>query len=420
MGLAASQAHLDLLTLRKSDLEYLVMQISDRGLQLTRDMESLAAEKARKLSNRILYVKTTDSNGEELTLSLNEENLKKVNLMVLNMADNQVIDLSKEKNDQGEPVTSWNIENNLRNGKWRLARLDEDYSASDAGYGYNSDNGYNSDIANNTKGTITTQTINDQVAVNSVSVDAWGSGKNDCLDRIIMNNYPDIEPYSSEFMKKRQELMNANPNIYYNPNRNAARANGVTTVPITDSNRHNAILYTGETFKLVGATKGGVRTIEIDNGPVYHDDGSYTTGDGVRHYQDKSYTTTDGIRHYADGSYETNGVRYYSDGSYAKDGIKIAADGSYTKDGKKYYVKEAIKNYDWRTGPDISDEYYTDDDEAAIAKYDAETAKIKSKDQEFDMQQKTAETQQKAVTNEIDGAQKLIEKTIEMSFKLFA
>ena len=36
------------------------------------------------------------------------------------------------------------------------------------------------------------------------------------------------------------------------------------------------------------------------------------------------------------------------------------------------------------------------------------------------MQQKTAETQQKAVTNEIDGAQKLIEKTIEMSFKLFA
>ena len=109
MGLAASQAHLDLLTLRKSDLEYLVMQISDRRLQLTRDMESLAAEKARKLSNRILYVKTTDSNGEELTLSLNEENLKKVNLMVLNMADNQVIDLSKEKNDHGEPGTSGNI-----------------------------------------------------------------------------------------------------------------------------------------------------------------------------------------------------------------------------------------------------------------------------------------------------------------------
>ena len=62
----------------------------------------------------------------------------------------------------------------------------------------------------------------------------------------------------------------------------------------------------------------------------------------------------------------------------------------------------------------------TDDDEEATAIYDAETAKIKSKDQEFDMEQKTAETQQKSVTNEIDGVKKNIEKSIEMGFKLFA
>ena len=36
------------------------------------------------------------------------------------------------------------------------------------------------------------------------------------------------------------------------------------------------------------------------------------------------------------------------------------------------------------------------------------------------MEQKTAETQQKAVTNEIDGVKKNIEKSIEMGFKLFA
>ena len=63
MGLAASQAHLDLLSLRKSDLEYLVMQISDRRLQLTRDMESLAAEKAvnAKIAEKVAEKKAAEA-----------------------------------------------------------------------------------------------------------------------------------------------------------------------------------------------------------------------------------------------------------------------------------------------------------------------------------------------------------------------
>ncbi len=200
MGLAASQAHLDLLTLRKSDLEYQIMQISDRRLQLTRDMETLAKEKARKLNNRILkVVKTTGTGAEakEDKLDLTKDNLALVNLKVVDSATGKDVN-----------VPSQELEEGLRNGKYKM--------------------------------------------------------------------------------------------VYITP------------------------------------------------------------------------------------------------------------------------PEGASEDVDWRTASGLSDEYDTSDDEAATATYDVETSKIKVKDQEFDMQQKTAETQLKAVTSEIDGLKKNIDKTIEMDFKLFA
>lgn len=212
MGLAASQACLDLLTLRKSDLEYQIMQIADRRLQLTKDMEVLAEEKARKVGNKVIKVikPATERNGEEEKLSLSIDALSEQNRVLIETATGEVV---TNKN-----LSEMDIENGLRNGTYRLAEG--------------------------------------------------------------------------------------------------------------------------------------------------------------------------------------------SDG-------KATQDETSDKEDKNKYV-------DWRTDTAVRDEYYTDDDEEATAIYDAETAKIKSKDQEFDMEQKTAETQQKSVTNEIDGVKKNIEKSIEMGFKLFA
>ena len=212
MGLAASQACLDLLTLRKSDLEYQIMQIADRRLQLTKDMEVLAEEKARKVGNKVIKVikPATERNGEEQKLSLSIDALSEQNRVLIETATGEVV---TNKN-----LSEMDIENGLRNGTYRLAEG--------------------------------------------------------------------------------------------------------------------------------------------------------------------------------------------SDG-------KATQDETSDKEDKNKYV-------DWRNDTAVRDEYDTDDDEEATAIYDAETAKIKSKDQEFDMEQKTAETQQKSVTNEIDGVKKNIEKSIEMGFKLFA
>ena len=220
MGLAASQACLDLLTLRKSDLEYQIMQIADRRLQLTKDMEVLAEEKARALGNKKIVVINQDENGNNIETIISIENLEAQNRVLMQY--------DEEKKDwvvvTDKTLKDSEIEEGLRNGTYRLAE-------------------------------------------------------------------------------------------------------GNTT-------------------------------------------------DGATENEDN--TNFEG------------------------------------KNNDKY------KYIDWRTDSEVRDIYNTSDDEIATAVYDAETAKIKTKDQEFDMQQKTAETQQKAVTGEIDGVKKNIEKSIELGFKLFA
>ena len=220
MGLAASQACLDLLTLRKSDLEYQIMQIADRRLQLTKDMEVLAEEKARALGNKKIVVINQDENGNNIETIISIENLEAQNRVLMQY--------DEEKKDRvvvtDKTLKDSEIEEGLRNGTYRLAE-------------------------------------------------------------------------------------------------------GNTT-------------------------------------------------DGATENEDN--TNFEG------------------------------------KNNDKY------KYIDWRTDSEVRDIYNTSDDEIATAVYDAETAKIKTKDQEFDMQQKTAETQQKAVTGEIDGVKKNIEKSIELGFKLFA
>lgn len=66
------------------------------------------------------------------------------------------------------------------------------------------------------------------------------------------------------------------------------------------------------------------------------------------------------------------------------------------------------------------DTYYTADDSAATALYEAQTAILQSADKQYELQLVNIETQQKAVSTEIDSVQKVIDKNIEKSFKVFA
>ncbi len=74
---------------------------------------------------------------------------------------------------------------------------------------------------------------------------------------------------------------------------------------------------------------------------------------------------------------------------------------------------------DWRSNTALHDRLYTEDDEAAAAMYEAESAALHSKDKKLEVELKNIEIQHSAVQTEIDAVKKVIDKNIEKSFKTF-
>lgn len=64
--------------------------------------------------------------------------------------------------------------------------------------------------------------------------------------------------------------------------------------------------------------------------------------------------------------------------------------------------------------------YYTEDDGAAKAKYDAAMARVQRLDKQLELKLNQVETQHKAVETEIESVDKIISNNIEGSFKYFS
>lgn len=77
---------------------------------------------------------------------------------------------------------------------------------------------------------------------------------------------------------------------------------------------------------------------------------------------------------------------------------------------------------DWRADETetLSERSYTEDDEAVLAKYEADTAEVQAQDKILEAQEKNIETQHKAVETELEAIQKVIQGNIEKTFKIFS
>ena len=77
-------------------------------------------------------------------------------------------------------------------------------------------------------------------------------------------------------------------------------------------------------------------------------------------------------------------------------------------------------NTAWSSISSIQDKYYTEDDAAAKAEYEAKTLTLSNQDKMLDLELNKIETQHKAIETEYDSVKKVIEKNIEVSYKIFA
>lgn len=74
----------------------------------------------------------------------------------------------------------------------------------------------------------------------------------------------------------------------------------------------------------------------------------------------------------------------------------------------------------WQNNPNIIDKYDTSDDDVAQSEYEAKSLKIQNQDKMLDLELKQIETQHKAVETEYDSVKKIIDKNIEVSYKIFS
>lgn len=72
---------------------------------------------------------------------------------------------------------------------------------------------------------------------------------------------------------------------------------------------------------------------------------------------------------------------------------------------------------DWSTCSNIEDRLYTEIEPEAEATYTYQTSVLQGQDKELEMEEKNYETQQSAISTEIDAVKKVIDKNIEKSFK---
>ena len=96
----------------------------------------------------------------------------------------------------------------------------------------------------------------------------------------------------------------------------------------------------------------------------------------------------------------------------------------------KYLLEKGAKNTEkdefewhslsWDSTSNILDSYYTDDDEAAKAKYDRESNQISAQEKKLELEQDNIETQRQKATKDRESAEKVIEDNVEKTFGIFA
>lgn len=79
-----------------------------------------------------------------------------------------------------------------------------------------------------------------------------------------------------------------------------------------------------------------------------------------------------------------------------------------------------FKNISWGSVGPIQDKLDTEDDAQAQAEYEAKTIVLSNQDKMLDLELNQIETQHKAIETEYSSVEKLVQKNIEVTYKIFA
>lgn len=90
------------------------------------------------------------------------------------------------------------------------------------------------------------------------------------------------------------------------------------------------------------------------------------------------------------------------------------------EEGNTINITTGYNSVSWSSCGCIADSLDTEDDAQAEAEYESKTLVLANQDKMLDLELNQIETQHKAIETEYDSVKKVIEKNIEVSYKIFA
>ncbi len=445
MGLSASQGRMLLLTARRSDLEFRAQQISQKRLVLSQQLEQISQEYEDATSNRIMNIGMyyVDEDGKKVNRTSNltyaalmsatygigaansgirtPENYyggeyESVRPYRLVNADGAIVVSSVEEimsqvatGDFSTPETkeskllqigNKNITNLYEKRNVIKDPVSGQEEVSDSELIYNTAAGDNifAELADD-KGNYPADLKIKLDPATGVACATYSEGEGD--DKKTVTRYFDMNPTSptygelkkeagengkeGDYPEKAKKLVDA-----YNPNSDTLK--NITLDDEIPSDTFREIIYD---------------SVDLDDfkGP----DGVYNLPNGMK------YVVDPGL---ADG--ETDIVGSNVGPNYLQDCLRngkyLLQQGGLGLDANGNYRWASVS---WDATSNISDSYYTEDDDAAKAKYDRLQTQIQNQDKKLELELDQIETQRQAVTTEIESIEKVINENIESTFNAF-
>lgn len=430
MGLSASQGRLLLLTARKSDLEYRAQQISQKRLILSQQLEEISLDYEEATSNRQMGI-TLYLNGAADPDAASTSTKRETNLTYSALISGSIAGY----NTSVTGIQAYGRTEQYLDGK-------NSYSSTTAYRLVNSDGAIVVSSLDEIPSEMT-QTPSEKPAQRANStedkVGIYTTKNSDGSETTSLVAPPnDSEMYKKIFGENASESAfknvsydaehgvikytdNENNTVYYSIKDGAAVS--LQDNPDVSYNFKDVTLYANK--NAVPNSKEAVPAAAVDkslNG-VKENHTPY-----IEKGKDGVYTLYD-----ADGAIVN---RYIVDPVllYGSTDIYGSQDGpNYLQDclrNGKYLIEQlrTDENTDtgyrwssisWDATANISDSYYTEDDDAAKAKYDRLQNQIQAQDKKLELELDNIETQRSAVKTEIDSVSKVISENVENTFNAF-
>ncbi len=405
MGLAASQGRMLLLTARKSDLEFRAQQISQKRLVLSQQLESISMDYENACSDRRMYIgvslaNTDDGSGLPVSKQVNLTYASLISgLKTLNSADSG-IDASKVNTQGYQSTTAYRLVDAY--GAIVVSSIDEiPGTTSKEKTTPKGDDGVYRQGKYDEDGKLSESTAN------YIVTPQGDDDKKTALQELLESS--DVDSKSFEIDSKNglvKVKKNDGSEVYFNYKTGDKVDSKDKKFKFENPNNETAVFVNDKADIPKSERTAKYEVVEGADGKVSLKE------DGVVIAR---YVIDATLRY---GSTDSNGSK---DGpNYLQDCLR---NGKYllqkaSTDSETNKIK--WNSIAWDATSNINDEWYTENDDKAKAKYDRLQKQIQNQDKKLELELDNIETQRSAVTTEIDSVKKVIDDNIEGSFKTFA